>query len=265
MARERSVILVLGAWHVLLHAEPLRPFIEDAGYRFVPISLPSVGISQPRPTWLDDVETIHKTITSEAEAGRSVCLILHSYAGIPGREAVNRFLSASGGGQHSALERIIFLAGHLDNFEKEVMKAHYGKMIRHENGYNYINDPYSSFYNNMSEEEAQPFVDAIQPQTFPLVSADTGDAGDIKHGEPKIPSPNQRPKVSSRQWMAVPSTYFVCTMDNGLLPEYSRTEVQKHDGMGLVEMNWDHCPMVSRPKELAETINRVVQTRESRN
>jgi hypothetical protein len=88
-----TFVIVPGHWHVLDHLTPLVDVLSTRGFTAVPLQLHSVGLKSTRPTFSDDVCVIYSAIARELIRGNDVCLVVHSYAGMPGAEAVNRIVS----------------------------------------------------------------------------------------------------------------------------------------------------------------------------
>jgi hypothetical protein len=88
-----TFVLVPGHWHTLSHLTPLVDALAARGYRSRPLQLHSVGAKSTRPTFSDDVCVIYAAIVQELIQGNDVCLVVHSYAGMPGAEAINRIVS----------------------------------------------------------------------------------------------------------------------------------------------------------------------------
>jgi pimeloyl-ACP methyl ester carboxylesterase len=201
------------------------------------VALPSAGISEPRATYEGDVQAILKALHSVQLGITS--LILHSYAGIPGRDAASRYLADSST-SNVKLERIVFVAA-IDRFNPADDHFFWDDIIRHEDGYNYLLDPASNTFSDLTTEQAQPYVDAVVPQTLPLPT-ETDFWG---------PSPSEK-------WRELERAYLVCLNDKMLKPEYEQQQAEKVGGK-VVTKDWDHCPMISHPEELAEVIQEIVR------
>lgn len=88
-----TIILVPGAWHrASSYGDLIKP-LESAGYKVIAIDIPSVVAPGDEPTegWTDDVTLIQKSIKAEADAGNDVAVLVHSYGGLPGAQAIEGF------------------------------------------------------------------------------------------------------------------------------------------------------------------------------
>jgi pimeloyl-ACP methyl ester carboxylesterase len=59
-----------------------------------------------------------------------------------------------------------------------------------------------------------------------------------------------------RCWPDLPSTYVVCTDDRTASPAWARRAARERLGVEPVEIPGGHCPMLSRPGQLAEVLHR---------
>ncbi len=86
-----TFVLVPGHWHTATHLHPLTTALKNRGLPYATRQLHTVGRKPPgpRPCFSDDVSVIYTAVTTELLQGRDVVLVLHSYAGVPGAEAVN--------------------------------------------------------------------------------------------------------------------------------------------------------------------------------
>lgn len=88
-----TFIVVPGHWHTLFHLTPLVNALTARGYASVALQLHSVGLKSTRATFSDDVCVVYAAVARELLRNNDVCLVLHSYAGMPGAEAINRLIS----------------------------------------------------------------------------------------------------------------------------------------------------------------------------
>lgn len=58
-----------------------------------------------------------------------------------------------------------------------------------------------------------------------------------------------------KSWPDVPSTYIVCTEDRTATPAWARNAARERLGVEPLEISSGHCPMLSRPKELADLLD----------
>lgn len=242
-----TFVLIPGHWHTLSHLTPLISTLTSRGHLTTATQLHSVGLKPTRPTFSDDVCVIYAAVTRTLIAGSDVCLVLHSYAGMPGAEAVNRLISdgalepCEGRGR---VVKIVFIAAYTfpagfvmdarammgpDNpgFTISPTPSSGGIEMTH------MASPWHYFFNDLPLSAAKPFVDTLGPTYY----LGTG------------------PKISSDKWRKAPITALLCKRDNAV-PGKKQEQIWK--GMESEWIDAGHSPYVSRPEEVADILVRLV-------
>lgn len=62
-----------------------------------------------------------------------------------------------------------------------------------------------------------------------------------------------------QRWPDVPSAYIVCADDRIANPAWARRVARQRLGVAAIEIPGGHCPMLSRPKQLAEALDRCAR------
>ncbi|HEV2033004.1 MAG TPA: alpha/beta fold hydrolase [Candidatus Dormibacteraeota bacterium] len=62
-----------------------------------------------------------------------------------------------------------------------------------------------------------------------------------------------------RRWPDGPAAYVLCTGDRAISPPYSRRAARELLGVEAIEMAGGHSPFLSRPRELATLLERLVE------
>ena len=81
-------ILVPGAWHTPAILSPVINLLATHDYKAYALSLPSVGVSPGISDFGPDVTALQALINIHLTAGEDVIVVLHSYGGMVGSEAV---------------------------------------------------------------------------------------------------------------------------------------------------------------------------------
>lgn len=82
-------VLVHGAYHQPQHWDPLVKVLQSAGYTTSTAKLPSVSATPPPEVLKADVAAVKQAVVEAvAQGATSVVPVLHSYAGIPGFDAL---------------------------------------------------------------------------------------------------------------------------------------------------------------------------------
>ncbi|KAI5359355.1 Putative alpha/beta hydrolase-1 [Septoria linicola] len=172
-----------------------------------------------------------------ARPNQHVAVILHSAAGLIGTEAVNRVLARNETLANTAHRiRIIYLASMLE----------WGPIVGHlavegflqmddERGGFWCDKGYTAFYDDMREEDARPFIEALNFQKAV-----------------------ETPVLSSEAWRRCDATHVVCTKDRAVLPDW-QVRLAQHYGMRIVKMDTAHCPFISCPKDFVGTFDGILK------
>lgn len=107
-----TVVLVPGAWLSADIYSGVAAALSGYGYPTVSLALPSTGATPPHNDFTEDVDGIRRCLTRLVVAEQSeVVLVLHSYAGMPGSEAVKGLgkREREGKGQKGGVVRLVFI------------------------------------------------------------------------------------------------------------------------------------------------------------
>lgn len=83
-----TIILVPGGWQSPTIFSLILPALERFGYSVVPISLPSTTTDPAVSSFAPDVDAVRNVVTSCLAVGKDVVMIMHSYGGLVGCEAL---------------------------------------------------------------------------------------------------------------------------------------------------------------------------------
>jgi hypothetical protein len=233
-----SIIFCTGAFHTNIHVQPATGPLEKAGYRVIACPMVSAHGSGE---WEEDVSNIESATKAELRSGHHMALILHSAAGPVGCEAVNRVFS-SNAYDNAKILKMIFVASLVRQDEaakiytNPLMSGYFRIGTGHEAGYIFADDAQQAFFNDMTPEDAGPYIKALGKQKA-----------------------YQQPDVVSEQWKAIPAAYVLCTRDNVALPEDQQWIAQRH-GMHISRVEAGHDPFISRPEEFVHIIDSIIKT-----
>ena len=85
------VLIVHGAWHQPSHYGPFMDLLKTHG--FDSVCPPQPSFNTLKTTMLEDAAAIRSEATKLVEAGKDVIVLMHSYGGIVGTEAIQEDLS----------------------------------------------------------------------------------------------------------------------------------------------------------------------------
>lgn len=89
-----TVLFIHGSWHNPNHFKAIRTLFESAGF---PTECPAQATINAKPhttlTLQDDVQVIQATLSKLIEDSRDVIVVMHSYGGVLGSEAIHEKFS----------------------------------------------------------------------------------------------------------------------------------------------------------------------------
>lgn len=224
-----------------MHVQPTLDALKARGYDTLCIDLASVQTSKPRPTWEQEVTNISNGVLDHLrKSGQDVCLVLHSYANLPGCEAVNRIVQAGGlettPARKGRLRRVIFFYGHhaptgfVMDVKNFVGPANPAFSIDEETAMQSHAQPYELFFSDIpTKDEAQPYVDEITPMWYV-----PGGGG-----------------IMSDDWTRAPRSIVASSKDKALLPEVLE-QMWSDFREEIVWTETAHTPFMSAPNDIAD-------------
>lgn len=82
------LVCIPGPSHPAVVFDPLKAALSLHGYTAIPINLPSIGGNPPTYDFTEDVLAIRNLVTQIADSGADVIVVMHSWGGLAGCEAL---------------------------------------------------------------------------------------------------------------------------------------------------------------------------------
>jgi len=249
-ATKPTFFLVPGACHTPRHYEPLITHLSISGYPTATVSLPSVNSSTPNEESVTkDSIYIRSTLEILLDEGKYVILAAHSYGGIPSSAAAKGFMKSErqAAGKNGGIVAQVYIAAFLAPEGVSLLQLAGGKhapwVIRNaETGYITPDDPMKCFFADAPAGLASAAIAELKPSA--ILSTET----------PAPPSGIADSAVEGKR------VYVLCGNDLAVPPQVQEMIVK---GTGLewkvVRIESGHCPMVSRPAELAKILADVAE------
>lgn len=83
-----TIVFAPGAWHTADCYDVVRKELHAKGWETEAVDYPSVGAEPPTKGLSDDVAAVRAVVEKLAEEGKKVMVVVHSYGGLVGAEAV---------------------------------------------------------------------------------------------------------------------------------------------------------------------------------
>lgn len=104
-------VLVHGAWIGSEDWELVTPLLKERGYESAAVDLPSTFRPPPLQTMDPDTEAVRKEVEAHVSKGKDVVVVMHSYGGYPGSEAMKHFIDNNDGANgRGRVIRLVYLS-----------------------------------------------------------------------------------------------------------------------------------------------------------
>lgn len=170
-----SVILVHGSWHTNEYFGPLRSLLEAKGYPTTAPLLPTTGGTPGKDGLHEDAAVVRAEINRLVDQGKDVILVMHSYGGLVGSQAVEGLGKASRK-QHGLPGGVIHMAFIAAFLLPEGSSLAAAIAVKLEGEMYMMPNPETAFYNDLPQEEQNLWVAKLKPvpvasHTTPLTHA----------------------------------------------------------------------------------------------
>ncbi|KAJ5274030.1 hypothetical protein N7478_009155 [Penicillium angulare] len=242
-----TIVIVQGSFQTPLVYEALEAGLKNAGYPVVHPLLPSCTDVEaddfPSRTLVDDASAVTKAIKRlVVDEEKLVIVVMHSYGGIVGSEAVQESLSYSqrqAEGEKGGVVHLFYYSAFILGKGQSVLST-FGESPNNNvksDGRFCIKNGAPTLYNDLPDDQARLWESRLIPQSYKV----------------------QTTLVENTAYEEIPSTYLICENDKAAPPQYqemfakiSRSETQ-HCQAG-------HSPMLSQPEMLVERISSIAES-----
>ncbi|KAL3471507.1 alpha/beta-hydrolase [Aspergillus californicus] len=242
MSSSTTVLFIPGAWHNPHCFDKVIQRLEADGYSTDVVHLPSVGPIEPHSDFSEDVSRIREQIALAANAGQRVVVVVHSYGGLPGCEAIRGLdwetrqrQSQSGGVVH-----LFFCCSFIVPEGKSLISSFGGDDLP----WFQVSDdrllvtpatPRETFYNDMNDRDAKVAAEALKPHSYQTFHSN----------------------ITFAAWRHVPSTYLYCLKDEAIPLSIQKMMVQEvARGIKIYTdvVDASHSPFYTVPDHVAAAI-----------
>ncbi|KAK9414555.1 putative catalytic protein [Seiridium unicorne] len=244
-ATRPTIVLVQGSFQLPDVYYRLRDALRGYGYSVNQPPLPSLN-GQDKPDFAsksltDDALSVRSEIKRLVEAGETVVLVMHSYGGLVGSEAVTEDLSFAQrrpNGLHGGFVHLFYFAAFILSKGQSVLGV-FGGSANNDvkpDGRFTLSESANLLYHDLPEQEAQYWQSKIIDQSYAV----------------------QQTEITNEAYRFVSSTYVVCEADRGPPPQYQKM-FGTIAGSETQSINSGHSPMLSHPLELAKMIDQATK------
>jgi len=267
------IVIVPGAWCVAGHWEPFTTQLLKAKLDYEVVKLASVGMAaDPGNAMQTDATLVADCLRTAMANGRDTILIMHSYGGIPGSEAVGMIseeLSTTPNIYRGKLQRLFYVMAQVPRKDEapfaEVIEYGHPQiaiavgvhLVQCHSYSNFSCTDHASiqdglirhvgsganFFQDLPADEAAHAVALMQPIAVSAFTQPVSHVGRTDHG--------------------IPCTYITCTQDVSAPPGWSDPSIAKLREAGFDvrarTIDGGHFPMLSRPEALLQMVRDDVE------
>ncbi|KAI4121543.1 MAG: hypothetical protein LQ338_006312 [Usnochroma carphineum] len=244
-------MLVHGAWHVLEHYTDFIQRLQKAGFEVHCPRLPTCDESKrPDADLLADVRTVRDQVMSLINQQRDVVMLLHSYGGAVGAEAVKglSLRERATRGLAGGVSHLIYMCGFMLQGGESVRGASLPRpdpdpvAFDETTGTTCIREsPVQLFYDDVEPARAKELAGMLVPQDARAMS-DT---------------------VTHPAWKYIPTTYLRTTEDEVLFLDWQDRQIKavKDAGVDIAVETFksSHSPYISIPEDMVDAVERAIQ------
>jgi len=248
-----AIVLVHGAWHVPEHYSDFIRQPQQAGFEVLCPRLPTCDETARRDADMySDAEAVRRQVLSLIDDSRDVIMLLHSYGGAAGTEAVKR-LSASERatqGLQGGVVHLIYMCGFMLQAGESVGGASLPRPVPDPVE---IDDATGTTF--LCEPPVQLFYADVKPDRAKKMEAllvrQSGSA--------------MTDAVTYPAWQHIPTTYLRTQDDRVLFPDWQERQIEavRHAGASLTVETFksSHSPFLSMPGEMVTAVERAAKQR----
>ena len=246
-----AIVLVHGAWHVPAHYSELIEQLRKAGFEaFCPLLPTCDDAKRPNSNLYTDADFVRQQVSSLVEQSRNVVMLLHSYGGAVGTEAVQG-LSArerASEGLSGGVVRLIYMCAFMLQAGESCLSASPERPgpnpidIDEETDTTFLRlPPAYLFYGDLPTKQARE-IEALL----------------VRHKLAGLVN-----EVHHPTWKDIPPTYLRATMDQVLLLRWQDMQIKnvKDAGVDVTVESFEssHSPFLSMPDKIVEAVGRAVE------
>jgi len=237
-----SIVFVAGAFSKFDAYTLTSNILEQEGYEVIPVSLPSVGADPPHETITEEVSAIRDATMKPMSEGKDVVLVVHSWAGVPGSEAMKGLGKAAREreGLKGGVVRLVYLTAVVLDVGLHGQSVTGGEpfpwMRLEADKRVYVKDPEVTFFSGLDAGIQKSMIEKLESHSWgPFIT-----------------------KTTYAAYRDIPSTYLICENDN-VIPVFAQEMMVKTPGslFKVERCAAGHFPTLALPKFTADVIIRA--------
>ncbi|KAJ5934625.1 hypothetical protein N7466_004172 [Penicillium verhagenii] len=266
MASKPTLIFCPGAWYPTTAFEPLVAHFPD--HSTYTVAFPSIQQATSVQDLQPDIDALRTLVEQEANAGKDVVVISHSWSGLPVNSALDGLSKTErqAAGETGGVAKLIFISAFIPEIGESLIGAFggvppdwYDRDVSQL--YNYLSLPISSLLGSPSHprlQEANGTVSAVDP--YSLFFHDVPDGEQWAQTLRPHAWATKNSPATSAAYTRIPSVYLQCENDRAIPLFVQQLMVEKARGKGA-QMTTEiiatgHSPWLVDPTPVADFVQR---------
>ncbi|RGP77717.1 hypothetical protein FLONG3_4176 [Fusarium longipes] len=243
MPTDLTIVFAPGAWHTADCYDVVRKELQARGWETEAVDYPSVGAEPPTKGLKEDAAAVRATVEKLVGEGKKVMVVVHSYGGLVGAEAVQGlgYKQRAQEGKAGGVVQLVYLSAFVmpkGNSILGLLGGQYLPWMRVEGDYVYADTPDNVFYHDVDAETQKKAIDALKHQSRRVYS-------DIVEYEP---------------WHDVPCFFIFCDEDRAIpLAIQENMASLLGPNAGSLHVKSSHSPFLSLPDETVKGLEQAAK------
>ncbi|PVI02277.1 alpha/beta-hydrolase [Periconia macrospinosa] len=243
-----TIVFAPGAWHTPDCFDIAREQLHQRGWETEAVAYPSVGAEPPNKGLADDTAALRATLEKLADDGKEIVLIVHSYGGLVGQNALEGlgYKQRQAVGKKGGVIIFVYLAAFVapkGATIKAMLGGQFLPWMQFDGDYSHAATPEIVFYHDLSDEAQKAAIAKIKHQSARIFTDE----------------------VTYEPWHEIPSMYFFCEADKALpLPiQQQMAQMLGADAPSFKSVG-SHSPFLSQPQEVVEGLEYAAKVGQSK-
>ncbi|KAH7231344.1 Alpha/beta hydrolase fold-1 [Fusarium redolens] len=248
MTRKPTIVFAPGAWHSPDSFRLVRNALQARGWETDAVTYPSVGAEPPTKGIPDDAAALRNVLDDLANQGKQIVLVVHSYGGLVGANAVPGlgYEQRQKEGKAGGIVTFLYLAAFVTPVGQSILKLLGGRWLpwmRVEGSYVFADTPEEVFYHDVPLDLQKEAAAAL---THECVRAWTDE-------------------VDYEPWHDMHCLYFVCEEDRAV-PAAVQEQMAQILGPDSVifRSRTSHSPFLSAVQDVVDGVEKAAHSGQMR-
>ncbi|EUC34081.1 hypothetical protein COCCADRAFT_25762 [Bipolaris zeicola 26-R-13] len=243
-----TIVFIPGAWSTPDCFDITREKLHQCGWETEAVAHPSVGAEPPNKGLADDAAALRSTLQRLADDGKDIVLLVHSYGGLVGQNAVEGlgYKQRQAMGKKGGVIILVYLADFVapkGATIKAMLGGQFLPWMKFDGDYCYATGAEVICYHDLDDEAQKAAVAKLKHQSARIFTDE----------------------VTYEPWHEILSMYFFCKADKALLLPIQQQMAQMlgKDAPTFKSVE-AHSPFLSQPQEVVEGLEYAAKVGQSK-